>query len=77
MKGFLDGSDSKESTCNAEDLGLISGLGGSPGEGNGNPFQCSCSGNPMDREACRLQSMESKRVKTQLGDFHFTFEMKN
>ena len=51
MKGFLDGSDSKESTCNAEDLGLISGLGGSPGEGNGNPFQYSCLGNPMDRGA--------------------------
>ena len=30
-------SDDKESACNAEDLGSISGLGRSPGEGNGNP----------------------------------------
>ena len=38
----------KESACNAEDLGLIPGLGGSPGEGNGNPPQYFCLGNPMD-----------------------------
>ena len=51
MIGFLDGSDGKESACNAEDLGLIPGLGGCPGEGNGNPLQCSCLGNPTDRGA--------------------------
>ena len=33
---FPGGSDSKESTCNAGDPGLIPGLGRSPGEGNGN-----------------------------------------
>ena len=33
------------------DMGAISGLGGSPGEGNGNPLQYSCLGNPMDRGA--------------------------
>ena len=32
------GSDSKESACNAGDLGLIPGWGRSPGEGNGNPL---------------------------------------
>ena len=42
---------SKESTCNAGDAGLIPGLGRSPGEGNGNPLQYSCLGNPMDRGA--------------------------
>ena len=47
--GFLDGSDGKESACNAEDLGLIPGLGGSPGEGKGYPLQCSCLGNPRQR----------------------------
>ena len=31
------------------DLGLILGLGKSPGEGNGNPLQYSCLENPMDR----------------------------
>ena len=33
------------------DTGLIPGSEGSPGEGNGNPLQCSCLGNPMDRGA--------------------------
>ena len=32
----------------AEDLGLIPGSGRSPGEGNGNPLQCSCLENPSD-----------------------------
>ena len=35
------GSDGKESACNAEDLGLILGLGRSPGGGHGNPLQYS------------------------------------
>ena len=34
-EGFLGGSESKESACNAGDPGLIPGLGRSPGEGNG------------------------------------------
>ena len=33
------------------DAGLIPGSGRSPGEGNGNPLQYSCLGNPMDRRA--------------------------
>ena len=48
---FLGGSDSKESTCSAEDLALIPGLGRSPEGGNGNPLQYSCLENPMDRGA--------------------------
>ena len=36
------------SACNVGDLGLIPGLGRSPGEGNGNPLQYSCLENPMD-----------------------------
>ena len=35
----------------AGDVGLIPGLGTSPGIGNDNPLQYSCLGNPMDREA--------------------------
>ena len=46
-------SVSKESACNAEDPGLMPGSGRSPGEGNGNPLQCSCLGNPMGRGAWR------------------------
>ena len=41
-KGFPSDSDGKESACNAGDPGLILGLGRSPGEGNGYPFQYSC-----------------------------------
>ena len=37
----------------AKDLGLILGLGRSPGEGHGNPLQYSCLENPMDRGAWR------------------------
>ena len=44
--GFPGGSDSKESAFNVGDLGLIPGLGRSPGEGQGNPFQYSCLENP-------------------------------
>ena len=48
---FPGGSDSKETACNAGDLGSIPGLGRSPGEGNVNPLQYSCLGNLMDRRA--------------------------
>ena len=51
--GFPGASDGKESACNTGDLGLIPGLGRSPGEGTGNPLQCSCLENPMDRGAWR------------------------
>jgi len=51
LQGFPGGSDSKESACNAGVLGLIPGSGRSPGEGNGNPLQCSCLQNSMDRGA--------------------------
>ena len=61
-EGFPGGSDGKESVCNTGDPGVIPGLGRSPGEGNGNPLQYSCLENPMDGEACRLQSMGSQRV---------------
>ena len=46
---FPGGSDSKESACNVGDLDSVPGTGRSPGEGNGNPLQCSCPENPMDR----------------------------
>ena len=49
--GFSSSADGKASTYNAGDLGLIPGLGRSPGEGNGNPLQYSCLENSMDRGA--------------------------
>ena len=39
--GFPGGSDGKEASCNAGDLGVIPGLGRSPGEGIGYPLQYS------------------------------------
>ena len=51
ISGFSGGSDGKESACNALDPGSITGLGRSPGEGNGNSLQYSCVENPMDRGA--------------------------
>ena len=49
--GFPGGPSGKEVACNAGDPGSIPGLGKSPGEGHGNPFQYSCLENSMDREA--------------------------
>ena len=43
--------------CNAGDLGSIPGSGRSPGEENGHPLWYSCLENPMNGEACRLQSV--------------------
>ena len=51
LGGFLDGSVVKNSPANAGEAGSIPGSGGSPGEGNGNPFQYSCLENPVDRGA--------------------------
>ena len=48
MATFPGGSDGEESICNA-DLGLIPGLGRSPGEGNSYPLQYSSLENSMDR----------------------------
>ena len=46
MEGFPGGSDDKETTCNAGDLGSIPGLGRLPGGGHVNPLQYSCLENP-------------------------------
>ena len=48
---FLGGSDGKESTCNAGDLGSFPGLERSPGEENGNPIQYSCLENPQEQRS--------------------------
>ena len=47
--GFPVGSVVKNLPANAGDVGLISGLGRSPGEGNGNSLRYYCLGNHMDR----------------------------
>ena len=50
-EGFPGESVIKKPPANSGDTSSIPGLGRSPGEGNGNPFQNSCLGNPMDRRA--------------------------
>ena len=57
--GLYGGSDGKESARNAEDPGLMPGSGRSLGEGNGNPLQCSCLKNPMDRGVWSATVQES------------------
>ena len=49
--GFPGGSEVKVSAWNAGDPGSIPASERSPGEGNGNPLQYSCLGNPMGRGA--------------------------
>ena len=51
LPSFPSGSDSKESACNGGDFGSIPGLGRSPGEENGSPFQYSYLEHYMDRRA--------------------------
>ena len=64
---FPDGSAGKESTCNAGDLGSISGLGRSPGEGKAYPLQYSGLENSMDFIVHGVA-----KSQTQLSDSHFT-----
>ena len=56
-----------ENAGDSRDAGSIPGLGRSPREGNGNPLQSSCLGNPMDREAWRVTVHEVARSQTQLS----------
>ena len=51
MHDFPGGSVVKNPSASTEDLGSIPGLRRFLGEGNGNPVQYSCLGNPMDRGA--------------------------
>ena len=68
LKGFSGSSDGKESSCNVRDLGLIPGLGRSPGEGNGNPLQYSCLENPMEGGAWQAIVYGVTKSRTQLCD---------
>ena len=61
--GFPGGSDSKESVCNAGNLGSIPGLGRSPGEGNAYLFQYSCLEKYMARALAGYKPMGLGRVR--------------
>ena len=68
LKSLPGRSDSKESACNAGDLGLIPGMGRSPGGGHGNPLQYSCLENPVDRGAWRVTVRGETESQTRLND---------
>ena len=74
LSGFPGDSDDKESACNAEDLGLIPGLGRSRGGGHGNPLQYSCLENPHGQRSLQgcspLGSKESEITEQQTTHAH-------
>ena len=64
----------KESTCKAGDAGdvdSIPGSGRSPGEGNGNPLQCSCLGKHMDGGAWWATVHGVTKSQIRLGTYTF------
>ena len=72
---FPGSSELKASACNEGDLGLIPGLGRSPGEGNGNPLQYSCLENPMDGGAWWATVHGVAKSRTRLSDFTHSLSM--
>ena len=66
-RDFPGGSGSKESACNAGDLGSILGSGRSPGEENGCPLHCSCL-DSMDRGAWWAIVYRVAKSQTRLSD---------
>jgi len=58
----------KKLPVNVGDRGSIPGLGRSPREGNGNPFQHSCLENPMDIAAWRVIVHGVTNSRTQIGN---------
>ena len=72
LLGFPGGSVVKNLPANAGDLGLIPGLGRSPGEGNVNPLQYFCLGNPMDRGAWWATVHGVAKRQIQLSNWAYT-----
>ena len=62
VMGFPDSSVGKEPTCNVGDLGVIPGLGRSPGEGKGYPLQYSGLENSMDSQWGRKELDMTERL---------------
>ena len=73
LLGFPGGSDRKESVCNAAELDLIPGLGGSPGERNGNPLQYSWLENSTGRRTWQAIVHGVTESQTQLNNSHYHY----
>ena len=69
--GFLGSSNGKESACNEGDLGLIPGLGRSPGEGNHYPLQYSDLENSVDCRDHGLSKESDITERLSLTHIHF------
>ena len=61
--GIPGGSAGENPPANAGDMGSIPGSGRSLREGNGNPLQYSCLGNPMTQEPGGLKSLWLQRIR--------------
>ena len=72
--GFPCGSAGKESVCSVGDLGSVSGLGRSLGEGNGYPLQYSGLENSMD---CIVHGVAKSRTRLSEFNFHYTHTHKH
>ena len=66
----------KESTCSEGDMGSIPGLGRSPREGNSNPLQYSCLGNPMDRRSLGGYSPRCNKESDMIEELNDSNNMK-
>ena len=79
MEGFPCGSASKESACNVGDLGLIPGLGRSPGEGKDYPLQYSGLENSMDYSpwGCKESEMTKWLSLSSNGIWHIFWTIKH
>ena len=78
LMGFPVSSEGKESACNAGDPSLIPGSGRSPGEGNGNPLQCSYLENSMDRpQGWKVSDMTDQLILSALKSHKIVFYSKN
>ena len=82
--GLPGGSDGKESACNAGDLGLIPGLGRSPGGGHGSLIQYSCLENPHGQRSLvdyspwgHKESDTTERLNTYSTGFHYKYLLYN
>ena len=65
---FTGGSLVNSLHASTGDVGSVLGLGRSPGEGNGDPLQYSCLGNPMDRRTWWAVVHGVEKSQTQLCD---------
>ena len=69
MVGLPQWLSRKESICDAGDAeDVVPRMEGYPGAGHGNPLQCSCQENPIDRGAWRATVHVVEKSRTRLSD---------